>query len=160
MKLDAIDIKILSELQKNGRLTNIDLADRVHLSASPCLMRLKKLQNAGFIRGFAAELDLTRFADVLTVFTEVTLARHRPQDLERFVAALADIDNVLECHLVSSGYDYLVKFNTCGITEYQEIIERLLDGDVGLRKYFSYVVFKTPILPRQLPVSAVFRSAV
>ena len=160
MKLDAIDIKILSELQKNGRLTNIDLADRVHLSASPCLMRLKKLQNAGFIRGFAAELDLTRFADVLTVFTEVTLARHRPQDLERFVAALADIDNVLECHLVSSGYDYLVKFNTCGITEYQEIIERLLDGDVGLRKYFSYVVFKTPILPRHLPVSAVFRSAV
>jgi len=160
MKLDAIDIRILSELQKNGRLTNIDLADRVHLSASPCLMRLKKLQNAGFIRGFAAELDLTRFADVLTVFTEVTLARHRPQDLERFVAALADIDNVLECHLVSSGYDYLVKFNTCGITEYQEIIERLLDGDVGLRKYFSYVVFKTPILPRQLPVSAVFRSAV
>ena len=160
MKLDAIDIKILSELQKNGRLTNIDLADLVHLSASPCLMRLKKLQNAGFIRGFAAELDLTRFADVLTVFTEVTLARHRPQDLERFVAALADIDNVLECHLVSSGYDYLVKFNTCGITEYQEIIERLLDGDVGLRKYFSYVVFKTPILPRQLPVSAVFRSAV
>jgi DNA-binding Lrp family transcriptional regulator len=160
MKLDAIDVKILSELQKNGRLTNIDLADRVHLSASPCLMRLKKLQNAGFIRGFAAELDLTRFADVLTVFTEVTLARHRPQDLERFVAALADINNVLECHLVSSGYDYLVKFNTCGITEYQEIIERLLDGDVGLRKYFSYVVFKTPILPRQLPVSAVFRSAV
>ena len=157
MKLDRIDINILSELQRNGRLTNIDLADRVHLSASPCLMRLKKLQSAGLIRGFAAEIDLARLADVLTVFTEVTLARHRPQDLSRFVAALDDINNVVECHLVSSGYDYLVKFNTCGIAEYQEIVERLLDMDLGLKRYFSYVVFKTPIMPRQLPVSVVFR---
>lgn len=157
MKLDRIDIKMLAELQKNGRLTNNDLADRVHLSASPCLMRLKKLQGAGLIRGFAAEIDMARLADVLTVFTEVTLARHRPQDLSRFVAALADIDNVVECHLVSSGYDYLVKFNTCGIAEYQDIVERLLDMDLGLKKYFSYVVFKTPIMPRQLPVGAVFR---
>ena len=157
MKLDRIDINILSELQRNGRLTNIDLAHRVHLSASPCLMRLKKLQSAGLIRGFAAEIDLARLADVLTVFTEVTLARHRPQDLSRFVAALDDINNVVECHLVSSGYDYLVKFNTCGIAEYQEIVERLLDMDLGLKRYFSYVVFKTPIMPRQLPVSVVFR---
>lgn len=159
MKLDQIDIKILSELQKNGRLTNSDLADRVHLSASPCLIRLKKLQSEGIIRGFAAEIDLTRLADVLTVFTEVTLVRHRPQDLARFVAALVDIDNVVECHLVSSGYDYLVKFNTCGITEYQELMEQLLDEGLGIKKYFSYVVFKTPILPRQFPVSAVSRRA-
>lgn len=159
MRLDPIDIKILSELQKNGRLTNNDLADRVHLSASPCLMRLRKLQNGGLIRNFSAEIDMAQLADVLTVFTEVTLGRHRPQDLSRFVSALAEIDNVVECHLVSSGYDYLVKFNTCGISEYQELVDRLLDMDLGINKYFSYVVFKTPILPRQLPVSAVFRNA-
>ena len=158
MKLDRIDINILSELQRNGRLTNNDLADRVHLSASPCLLRVKRLQAAGIIRGFAAEVDLTQLANVLTVFTEVTLARHRPQDLSRFVDVLHGIENVVECHLVSSGYDYLVKFNTCGIIEYQEIVERLLDMDVGLKKYFSYVVFKTPIMPRQVPASAVFRS--
>ena len=157
MKLDRIDIKILSELQKNGRLTNLDLAERVNLSASPCLIRLNKLRSAGFIRGFAAEIDLSRLAEVLTVFTEVTLARHRPEDLACFVAALADIDNVVECHLVSSGYDYLVKFNTCGIGEYQEIVEALLDADLGIRKYFSYVVFKTPINSRQLPVLSVMR---
>ena len=160
MKLDQIDIKILSELQKNGRLTNIDLAELVHLSASPCLVRLKKLESRGLIRGFAAEIDLGRLTDVLTVFTEVTLARHKSKDLARFVAALDDIDNVVECHLVSSGYDYLVKFNTCGIAEYQEILERILDMDVGLKRYFSYVVFKTPIMPRQLPVSAAFRNRV
>lgn len=156
MKLDAIDIRILSELQKNGRLTNIDLADRVHLSASPCLMRLKKLQGAGLIRGFSAEIDLSRFADVLTVFTEITLARHRPEDLDNFTSALDKIHNVVECHLVSSGYDYLVKFNTRGISEYQDIIEGLLDSNIGINKYFSYVVFKTTILSRQLPVSSLF----
>lgn len=157
MKLDRIDIQILSELQKNGRLTNIDLADRIQLSPSPCLMRLKRLQAAGLIRGFNAEIDLSLLADVLTVFTEVTLSRHRPQDLARFVEALTEIDNVVECHLVSSGYDYLVKFNTCGIAEYQDIVERLLDMDIGMKKYFSYIVFKTPILPRPFPVSAAVR---
>lgn len=159
MKLDRIDIKILAELQKNGRLTNIELADRVHLSASPCLMRLKKLQGAGLIRGFAAEIDLTQLADVLTVFTEVTLVRHGMQDLSRFVDALANVEHVVECHLISSGYDYLVKFNTCGIAQYQEIIENLSDMDLGILKYFSYVVFKTAIMPRQLPVTAVFQNA-
>jgi DNA-binding Lrp family transcriptional regulator len=159
MKLDRTDIRILAELQKNSRLTNNDLADRVNLSASPCLMRLKKLRVAGLIRGFTAEIDLSRLADVLTVFTEVTLARHRAEDLARFVSALEGIENVVECHLVSSGYDYLVKFNTCGISEYQDIIERLLDMGIGMKKYFSYVVFKTPILPRQLPISAIFRKA-
>lgn len=157
MKLDRIDIRILAELQRNSRLTNNDLAGRVKLSPSPCLMRLKKLRTAGLIRGFTAEIDLSRLADVLTVFTEVTLTRHRPEDLTRFVSALEGIENVVECHLVSSGYDYLVKFNTCGISEYQEIIERLLDMGIGMKKYFSYVVFKTPILPRQLPVSAISR---
>ena len=157
MKLDRIDINILSELQKNGRLTNLELADRVHLSASPCLARVKKLREAGFITGFSFQLDLARLADVLTVFTEVTLASHRNDDFARFVAAIEKIDQAVECHLVSSGYDYLVKFNTCGIAQYQELIEGLLDMGLGITKYFSYIVFKTPIKPRQVPVSALFR---
>ena len=159
MKLDRVDINILAELQKNGRLTNIELADRVHLSASPCLARTKKLQRAGYITGFAAQVELTRLADIVTVFTEVTLAWHRPEDFARFVGVLEKIDQVVECHLVSSGYDYLVKFNTCGISEYQDIMERLLDVNLGIKKYFSYVVFKTSIAPRQLPVATVLRGA-
>lgn len=157
MKLDVYDINILSELQNNGRLSNIELARRIHLSASPCLTRVKKLQSAGYITNYEAQLNLTRLADVLTVFTEVTLARHRLEDFSRFVAALDQIENVLECHLVSSGYDYLVKFNTCGMSEYQEIMERLTDMEVGIKKYFSYVVFKTPISPRQLPLATALR---
>ena len=158
VKLDRIDIRILSELQKNGRLTNLELADRVNLSASPCLARMKILHTAGFITGFSAQLDLTRMVDVLTVFTEVTLARHRTDDFARFLAAVEKIDQVVECHVISSGYDYLVKFNTCGISQYQELIENLLDLDLGIVKYFSYIVFKTPVRPRQVPVSAMIRS--
>ena len=60
--------------------------------------------------------------------------------------------------MISSGYDYLVKFNTCGISQYQELIENLLDLDLGIVKYFSYIVFKTPVRPRQVPVSAMIRS--
>jgi len=160
MKLDRIDIKILYELQENGRITNVELAELVNLSPSPCLMRVKKLQSEGYISGYSAHINIAKLGQTLTVFTEVTLKNHRQIDFARFLTTVEKINAVVECHLVSGGYDYLVKFNTCGITEYQEIIERLLDGDVGLRKYFSYVVFKTPILPRQLPVSAVFRSAV
>ncbi len=158
VKLDRIDINILSELQKNGRLTNLELADRVNLSASPCLARMKKLHTAGLITGYSAHLDLTQLTDVLTVFTEVTLARHRTDDFARFVAAVEEIDQVVECHLVSSGYDYLVKFNTCGIAQYQELIENLLELELGITKYFSYIVFKTPVKPRQVPVSAMLRS--
>ena len=158
MKLDRIDINILAEMQKDGRLTNIDLADRVHLSASPCLMRVKKLQNAGLIRSIKADINLSVMADMLTVYTEVTLNRHMPQDLARFVDVLTKIDNVVECHFVSSGYDYLVKFMTSGIREYQEIMESLLDMELGLKTYFSYVVFKTPIMPRQVPVITVCRT--
>jgi DNA-binding Lrp family transcriptional regulator len=159
MKLDRIDIRILAELQNNCRLSNIDLAERVHLSASPCLTRVKRLQDAGFITGFTAQVDLTRLADLVTVFTEVTLASHRPEDFARFVSALETIENVVECHLVSSGYDYLIKFNTRGIAEYQELVERLNDMNLGIKKYFSYVVFKTPIAPRQVPVTAVLRTS-
>lgn len=156
MKLDRIDINILSELQKNGRVTNVELAERVHLSPSPCLTRTKRLQDEGYIVGYSAHVDLARLGEMLTVFTEVTLKNHRQTDFARFLAAITKIDNVIECHLVSGGYDYLVKFVTRGISEYQEIMERLTDMDIGIDKYFSYVVLKSPINRRHLPLAGLF----
>ena len=73
LKLDRIDIRILHELQRNRRVTNVELADLVHLSPSPCLMRVKKLQQAGFITGYSAQVDVAKLGPTLTVFTEVTL---------------------------------------------------------------------------------------
>lgn len=155
MKLDKIDIRILSELQKNGRITNVELADLVHLSPSPCLMRVKKLQAEGYISGYSAQINVAKLGASLTVFTEITLRNHRQVDFARFLTAIEKIDSVIECHLVSGGYDYLVKFMTAGITEYQTIMEDLIEMEIGIDKYFSFVILKSPIVKSHLPLEAI-----
>jgi DNA-binding Lrp family transcriptional regulator len=156
MKLDKIDIKILSELQKNGRISNVELSELVHLSPSPCLMRVKKLQAEGFITGYSAQIDVSKLGQTLTVFTEITLRNHRQNDFARFLATIEKINSIIECHLVSGGYDYLLKFITTGISEYQTIMERLLEMDIGIDKYSSFVVLKSPMVKSHLPLDAIF----
>jgi len=156
MKLDRIDVKILYELQKNGRVTNVELAELVNLSPSPCLMRVKKLQSEGYIEGYSAQINVSKLGQTLTVFTEITLKNHRQIDFARFLAAIEKVDQVIECHLVSGGYDYLLKFVTAGIDEYQTIMERLTDMDVGIDKYFSFVVLKSPIIKAHMPLTTLF----
>lgn len=158
MKLDQIDIKILSELQRNGRISNVELAELINLSPSPCLMRVKKLQQEGYILGYSARINVAKLGQPLTVFTEVTLKNHRQVDFARFLAAVEKLDSVVECHLVSGGYDYLVKFVTSGIAEYQTIMERLIDLDIGIEKYFSFVVLKSPIVKPHVPLAALFQA--
>ncbi|MBT9385116.1 Lrp/AsnC family transcriptional regulator [Pseudooceanicola sp. CBS1P-1] len=156
-KLDRIDLKILAELQRNGRITNVELADKVALSPSPCLMRVKKLQQSGYITGYAAQIDVPKLGETLTVFTEFTLKNHRQIDFARFQDALEKVDSCVECHLVSGGYDYLAKFVCGSISDYQTIIEALIDRDeVGIDKYFSFVVMKTPFAKTQIPLSRLF----
>jgi DNA-binding Lrp family transcriptional regulator len=158
-KLDRIDIKILHELQKDGRITNIKLAEAVGLSPSPCLMRVKRLEKAGFIKGYSAQIELAKLGDTLTVFTEVTLSDHRRTDFGRFESTIQRFDEIVECHLVSGGYDYLLKFITRGIVHYQEIIETLLELNVGIEKYFSYVVIKSPFVKSYYPLPALFEAS-
>lgn len=156
LKLDRIDINILCQLQKNGRVTNVELAELVHLSPSPCLIRVKKLQEAGYITGYSAQINLKRLGESLMVFTEVTLKNHRQIDFARAQAAFENIDNCVECHLISGGYDYLLKFITSGVVDYQEIMERLLSSDAGIDKYFSYVVIKSPFVKNHLPLDVLY----
>jgi len=156
MKLDRIDIKILYELQRNGRITNVELAELVNLSPSPCLMRVKKLQSEGYIQGYAALVNVAKLGETLMVFTEVTLKNHRQIDFSRFLAAVEKEDSVVECHLVSGGYDYLMKFITGGIVDYQTTMERLIDMDIGIDKYFSFVVLKSPIVKSYMPLLKLF----
>ena len=156
-KLDRIDLRILAHLQKHGRITNVDLADAVGLSASPCLMRVKRLEKAGYITGYGAYIHLQKLGDTLTVFTEVTLSDHRTADFQRFENAIRKIDEIIECHLVSGGYDYLLKFVTRSVQDYQAIIEGLLDMQVGIEKYFSYIVIKSVFLKPYLPIETYFR---
>ncbi|MGH1354314.1 MAG: Lrp/AsnC family transcriptional regulator [Thalassovita sp.] len=155
-KLDRIDVNILAALQRNGRITNVELSEVVNLSPSPCLMRVKKLQKAGYIAGYTALIDISKLGETLTVFTEFTLKNHRQIDFARFQETLEKVDSCVECHLVSGGYDYLVKFVTAGIVDYQNIVEALIDKDIGIDKYFSFVVMKTPFVKTHIPLGRLF----
>jgi len=158
-KLDRIDLKILAELQKNGRITNVELADAVGLSPSPCLTRVKRLETSGYIIGYGAQIQLRKLGDVLFVFTEVTLSDHRYDDFARFEAAIRNIPEIIECHLVSGGYDYLLKFVTKGVNNYQDIMENLLERGIGIEKYFSYIVIKSPFVKSHYPIDRLFPHA-
>nr|WP_304539070.1 Lrp/AsnC family transcriptional regulator [Aestuariibacter sp. GS-14] len=157
IKLDRIDINILAELQKNGRITNTDLADAVALSPSPCLARVKRLEKAGYITSYNAKIALEKLGETATVFTEVTLSDHHMEDFAKFERNIRTIDEVIECHLISGGYDYLLKFVTRGITHYQSLMEEILERDFGISKYFSYIVLKSPIEKLHYPLATLFK---
>ena len=86
------------------------------------------------------------------MFTEVTLQDHKRDDFVKFETNIRPIDEIVECHLVSGGYDYLLKFVTRGVNHYQEIIEELLARNIGIEKYFSYIVIKTPFVKNFYPI--------
>jgi DNA-binding Lrp family transcriptional regulator len=153
IKLDRIDINILAQLQRNARLTNIALASAVALSPSPCLLRVKRLEEAGFITSYNARIDLAKLGETITVFTEVTLNDHHREDFAKFESNIRTIDEVIECHLISGGYDYLLKFLTRGVAHYQSVIEDILERDIGVAKYFSYIVIKSPIEKLHYPLA-------
>jgi DNA-binding Lrp family transcriptional regulator len=156
IKLDRIDVNILAHLQRNGRVTNVELAEAVSLSPSPCLIRVKRLEKAGYIVGYHAHIDIAKLGETVTVFTQVTLTDHHMEDFARFEAGIAKVDEVIECHLISGGYDYLLKFMTRGITHYQSIIETILESNIGITKYFSYIVIKSPIVKMYYPLAKLF----
>lgn len=155
-KLDRMDIRILATLQNNGRLSNVNLADRVGLSPSPCLKRVKKLEAAGFIAGYGTQIDLAKLGDYVTVFTEFTLNQHFRHSFHDFEKTLATYPEVVECHLISGGYDYLVKFVVKSIRHYQQTIDELLENDNMVKEYFSYIVIKTTLERRDVALEKIF----
>jgi len=155
-KLDRIDMRILAQLQRSGRITNVELADAVGLSPSPCLLRVKRLEKAGYITGYGARLMLDKLGGMQTVFTQVTLQDHRREDIMKFEAIIRDIDEVVECHLVSGGFDYLLKFVTRNVIHYQSLVEDVLGQNAHIEKYFSYIVMKSPFVKSYYPIENLF----
>lgn len=100
---------------------------------------------------------MAKLGSTLTVFTEVTLKNHRQIDFARFQEALEKVEECMECHMISGGYDYLLKFVTGGISDYQAIMEGLIDRELGIDKYFSFVVMKTPFNKNHLPLKNIFK---
>ncbi len=141
-KLDRTDLKILGLLQTEGRITNLKLAERVGLSPSPCLERVKRLEAAGYIKRYAAEIDLDQLCRNVLVFAEVTLKSQRSEDYERFEGVIAKIPEVIEAYSIGGGYDYLLKFVCADVRDYQILSEKMINSDMGIDKFFSHIVIK------------------
>ena len=140
MKLDRIDIKILHELQKNGRDHQRGTGRVGQSFSEPMSDAREETAVERLHRWLFRTNQHDKLGQTMTVFTEITLRNHRQIDFARFLTTIEKIDQVMECHLVSGGYDYLLKFVTAGIVEYQEIMERLSDMEIGIDRYFSFVV--------------------
>ena len=153
--LDRIDIKILVHLQREGRCSNVGLAEAVGLSESPCLLRTKRLQDIGVIRGYGADIALERLGNHVIVFSEVTISSHRPQDFRKFEGGAAKYGEIVECYNVSGGYDYLLKIVAPSVAHFQALMERLLDDDIGIEKFASRIVLRQPFDPRKEPLTII-----
>src|SRR5690606_7327484 len=109
IRLDDRDIRILAILQREGRITKAALAERVHLTPTPCWERLKRLEEAGVIEGYGAQISLRALGPRLTVFVEVFLESHDSEAATHFETAMADFSNIVGCWAVGGGFDYLLK---------------------------------------------------
>jgi DNA-binding Lrp family transcriptional regulator len=120
---DEFDRKILSQLQADARLPNIDLAERIGLSPSPCLRRVRRLEESGVIRGYTALVDPAAFGWTMTAHATIRLVQQNEDYIVMFEQAVQEWDEVLECHLVTGQRDYLLKVAASGLGEYERFIK-------------------------------------
>ena len=151
--LDAIDLRILHEIQRDGRITKLALAERVGLSPTPCWVRLRRLEKAGIVSGYHARVAIRMIAPVAMVLMEVTLANHRQADLDRFERVVRETPEIVACWSVGGGVDYLLKVVARDIDAYQRLVDSLLEREIGIDRYFTYIVTKTVKEETVLPVA-------
>lgn len=148
MALDKIDLKIIETLQRDGRITKQSLAEEISLSPSACLERHKRLEKKGYIRGYNADIAMEKIVPYSAVWVEISLKSHRSEDFQRFENEIIKLPEIVECHAVGGGVDYIVKFVARDIEHYQAMMDSLLDSDVGIDRYFTYIttrqIKKTP----------------
>ncbi|RED49181.1 Lrp/AsnC family transcriptional regulator [Aestuariispira insulae] len=140
IKLDRIDINIIKTLQREGRITNQALADHVGLSPSPCLQRLRRLEEAGVISGYMAQIALGRICPRVTVIGTVTLSDHDYEDFQAFEAIVNETPEIVECSKVSGAFDYLLRFECPTVEHYHELSDQMLARTKGLFRISSHVV--------------------
>ncbi len=150
-ELDSIDRRILEVLQKDGRITNANLAERVNLSPSACHRRVQQLEKAGYIKDYVALLDPRLMGRPATVFVEITLSAQADEVLDAFEREVARVPDVLECHLMAGTADYLLKVVAFDTEHFARIHRRYLARLPGVAQMHSSfalrTVFKTTALP-------------
>jgi len=151
LKLDDRDLKILSVLSAEGRLPKADLARKVNLTPTPLWERLKRLEDAGIIRGYRAEIALAKIAPHVEVFVTVELEGHTPAHFRAFEAAIARFDGIIAAWSLGGGIDYLLHVVARDIDAYQRLVDTLLQSRAGIARYFTYVVTKAVKSPGAPP---------
>ena len=141
-KLDRTDRLILTTLQNDGRISNVALARKVNLSPTPCLERVKRLERHGFIRGYTALLDPHKVDAGVLVFVEIDLMRNSPDAFREFRREALKLPELLECHLVSGNFDYLLKARVKDMKEYRELLGEKILALPGVSDSRSYVVME------------------
>jgi Lrp/AsnC family leucine-responsive transcriptional regulator len=150
--MDSTDQAILRELQRDGRVTNAELADRVHLSPSPCLRRVKRLEADGTIRGYRAILDKRKIGLGLTVFTEVKVSDHSPERAAGFEETIATIEEIIGCWIISGSSDFLLQIAVADIEAYERFYLNTILALPGVYDVETHFVLRTMKEPGPLPV--------
>ena len=149
--MDAKDRQIVRVLQENGRITNQDLAERVNLSPSPCLRRVKLLEKAGIIMGYGAQINARAYGLAVTAFVSIRLERHDDDTVNRFESEVGRMDEVLECHVMAGQADYQLRVVVESLETYESFVRRRLQKIGGLATIdtrFAYGVVKnTAVFP-------------
>ena len=151
-ELDAIDRRILEVLQRNARIANTDLADEVGLTPAPCLRRVKRLEELGFIAGYTAVLDHKRVGLGLTVFVTVTLDRQTKRTYDDFAAKMRAAPEVLECYLILGERDFLLKIVVADLDAYQRFYLEVLTLAPGVRNINSIIAVNEEKRTTALPI--------
>ena len=144
---DLIDKKIIAQLQADGRMTTTELASRVGLSKTPCQLRLKRLINEGYIRGFRAVIDPAKLGLGHIAFVEVKLSDTRERALQEFQRAVLQIREVEECHMIASSFDYLLKVRTADIRSYRQVLGEKISSLPHIASTSTFVVMEAIVDP-------------
>ncbi|MDD7805616.1 MAG: Lrp/AsnC ligand binding domain-containing protein [Endozoicomonas sp. (ex Botrylloides leachii)] len=152
-QLDRIDRNILRILQTNGRISYVDLALKVGLSTTPCMERVKRMEKENIIRDYSANLNPVYLQAGLLVFVEISLYTKSKDIFDDFRQAVVQLPNVLECHLVSGDFDYLVKARISEIASYRELLGDILLKLPGVRESKSYIVMEELKETLNLPIA-------
>jgi Lrp/AsnC family leucine-responsive transcriptional regulator len=153
IKLDAVDRRLLNALQENGRIPVTDLAEIVGLTTSPCLRRLKILEQAGIIRGYAALVDQTKVGLPVSVFISVKLEMQREEALERFEATMRDCPEVVECYLMTGPRDYLLRVVAKDLAAYERFLKQTLTRIEGVASIESSFALSQVKYSNLLPIA-------
>tara|TARA_R110001583_G_scaffold33943_1_gene114531 strand:- start:11150 stop:11617 length:468 start_codon:yes stop_codon:yes gene_type:complete len=142
INLDRIDRNILRELQKNGRISNVELAKKIGLSPTPCMERVKRLEKNAVIKSYTALLDPQYLNATLLIYIEIRLKRTTSDVFERFNQEVKLLDEILECHLVSGDFDYLLKTRVADMSAYRKVLNQTLLALPDIKDSRTYVVME------------------